>query len=94
MIAVGWILIGFCIFYLIRNFWAGLLYRAANIDVKAVIKISGQNKKSYTIANVMPLRNYYLFVLNPFWWRLSDIFKDKKVRKLVRERAKNLKSFK
>ena len=43
-------------------------------------------------------RNYYLFVLNPFWWRLGDVFKSAEIRKTYREVAKqaqtNLRNFK
>ena len=35
-------------------------------------------------------RNYYLFVLNPFWWRLGDVFKSAEIRKTYREVAKNV----
>jgi hypothetical protein len=33
-------------------------------------------------------RNYYLFVLNPFWWRLGDVFKSAELRKIYREVSK------
>jgi hypothetical protein len=43
-------------------------------------------------------RNYYLFVLNPFWWRLGDVFKSAELRKIYREVSKqaqtNLRNFK
>ena len=35
-------------------------------------------------------RNYYLFVLNPFWWRLADVFKSVEIRKIYKETTKNV----
>lgn len=87
---ICWILIGICCFYLLRNSWAGLLYRVTAMNIKATIKITSNYSKTYTVEDLMPRRNYYLFVLNPLWWQITDVFRDKDVRKQIRERVKNL----
>ena len=84
---ICWILIGICCFYLIRNIWAGFLYQITAVNITATIKIDG---KEYTLRDLMPRRNYYLFVLNPLWWRITDVFRDAETRKMILERVENL----
>lgn len=86
---VCWILIGICCFYLLRNLWAGMLYKVTDMKFQASVKINNQ-KKIYKFKDLMPRRNYYLFVLNPLWWGPADVFKDKSIRIQIRERMKNL----
>ena len=89
-VTIGYILIGILGFYLIRNIWAGsVLYPVVEYGLRTF------NKDGFKI---LPLRNYYLFVLNPFWWRFVDVFKNKNDRKLIKnaykavsEEMKNLK---
>jgi len=87
---ICWIGIGICCFYILRNFYVGFLYQITDIDIKAIIKITGVKVQEICIKDLMARRNYYLFVFNPFWWRLSDVFKDKKVREQVKKHMKNL----
>ena len=94
---IGWILIGVCCFYLLRNIWAGyILYPVTN----QMIKDMGDSmpRRREFIYKQLARRNYYLFVLNPFWWRLGDVFKSAEIRKTYREVAKqaqtNLRNFK
>lgn len=90
---ICWILIGICCFYILRNVWAGLLYQITDMNVQATIKLVGYNKV-YNFKDLMPRRNYYLFVLNPLWWRISDVFKEKRTRLKIREYMKNLRRIK
>lgn len=94
---IGWILIGICCFYLLRNVWAGsVLYPITNQMIKSIS--DSIPKRREFIYKQLARRNYYLFVLNPFWWRLVDVFKSAAIRKTYREVAKqaqiNLRSFK
>ena len=41
----------------------------------------------------MELRNYYLFVLNPFWWSFVSVFKQKENRQTIIEVKKMIKEF-
>lgn len=94
---IGYILIGICCFYLIRNIWAGsVLYPTTN---RMIINIGDSMPyKRKFIYKQLTRRNYYLFVLNPFWWRLGDVFKNAEIRKTYREVSKqaqtNLRNFK
>lgn len=94
---IGYILICICCFYLLRDMWAGsVLYPATN----QIIKDIGDSmpRRRAVIYKQLARRNYYLFVLNPFWWRLGDVFKSAEIRKLYKEVAKqaqtNLRNFK
>ena len=96
-LTIGWILIGICCFYLLRNAWAGyVLYPVTNRMIKNI----GDNmpRRREFIYKQLARRNYYLFVLNPFWWSLGDVFKSAEIRKAYREVAKqaqtNLRNFK
>ena len=72
---IGYVLIGICIFYLIRNFYVGtFLYPLAARISKVFIRNGGKAE----------FRNYYLFVLNPCWWSFIDVFKDVNQRELMR----------
>ena len=76
---VGWIIIGILAFYLLRNLIVGtIVYRGGialvdiwNRNVPVFYKVKGG------------FRNYYLFILNPFLWRFTDVVKDKEERETV-----------
>ena len=94
---ICYILIGICCFYLLRNIWAGsVLYPVTNQMIKN-IGDSMPRRRGF-IYKQLARHNYYLFVLNPFWWRLGDVFKSAEIRKTYREVAKraqtNLSNFK
>jgi hypothetical protein len=83
-LTIGYILIGICCFYLLRNIWAGyILYPVTNRMIKSI----GNNipKRREFIYKLLARRNYYLFVLNPFWWRIRDVFKSAEIRKTYRD---------
>ena len=89
---IFWILIGICCFYLGRNFYVGFLFSAAGIIKNKVEKdlsrVYGklQNKPMFV---PIRFRNYYLFVFNPFWWRLVDVFADEDWRQLFKDIMKD-----
>ena len=86
-LTICWILIGICCFYLLRNIWAGrILYPVTDRMIKSI----GDNmpRRREFIYKQLARRNYYLFVLNPFWWRLGDVFKNAEIRKTYREVSK------
>ena len=94
---ICWILISICCFYLLRNVWAGsILYPVTNRMIKDIG--DSMPKRREFIYKQLARRNYYLFVLNPFWWKLGDVFKNAEIRKTYREVSKqaqtNLQSFK
>lgn len=94
---ICYILIGIFCFYLLRNIWAGyVLYPVTNRMIKD-IGDSVPRRRAF-IYKQLARRNYYLFVLNPFWWSLGDVFKSAEIRKLYRENRKKtqkiLRSFK
>lgn len=94
---ICWILIGICCFYLVRNMWAGsVLYPATNRMIKDIG--DSMPRRREFVYRQLARRNYYLFVLNPFWWRLGDVFKSAEIRKTYREVVKqaqtNLRNFK
>jgi hypothetical protein len=94
---ICYILIGICCFYLLRNIWAGsVLYPATNRMIKDIG--DSMPKRREFVYKQLARRNYYLFVLNPFWWSLGDVFKSAEIRKTYREVAKqaqtNLRNFK
>lgn len=77
--------------------WAGyVLYPVTNQMIKNIG--DSMPKRREFIYKQLARRNYYLFVLNPFWWRLGDVFKSAEIRKLYRKNRKNtqkiLRSFK
>ena len=84
---ICYILIGICCFYLLRNIWAGnVLYPVTNTMIKN-IGDSMPRRRGF-IYKQLARRNYYLFVLNPFWWSLGDVFKSAEIRELYRENKK------
>jgi hypothetical protein len=94
---IGWILIGILAFYLLRNIWAGyILYPVTNQMIKSIA--DSMPRRRELIYKQLVRRNYYLFVLNPFWWRLGDVFKSAEIRKTYREVSRqvqtNLRNFK
>jgi hypothetical protein len=94
---IYYILICVCCFYLVRNIWAGsILYPVTNQMIKSIA--DSMPKRRAFIYKQLARRNYYLFVLNPLWWRLGDVFKSAEIRKTYREVAKraqtNLRNFK
>ena len=94
---ICWILISICCFYLLRNVWAGsILYPVTNRMIKDIG--DSMPKRREFIYKQLARRNYYLFVLNPLWWSLGDVFKSAEIRKTYREVAKqtqtNLRNFK
>lgn len=77
---ICWVLIGILSFYLIRNVIAGsLLYPCAATIVR---KWNETAHRSWRITG--GYRNYYLFVLNPFWWTISSVMKEKEDAKTVK----------
>ena len=94
---IGYILIGICCFYIIRNFYVGLLYTwAAEVRRKVekdLLTVERRKKLKYGLGYTpLDFRNYYLFVLNPFWWGFIDVFADKNWRQLFREIEKDPKA--
>ena len=98
---ICWILIGVLAFYAIRNLYVGnFLYPAAGYARDGLNEGLRKYAKYVKYINFklpqgeLDFRNYYLFVLNPFWWRVTDVFKDAEWRKLFRDAVKSSKSFK
>ena len=85
---IGYILVGICCFYLIRNIWAGyVLYPVTN---QMIVNIgNSMPRRRELIYQQLARRNYYLFVLNPLWWRLEDVFKSAEIRKTYKDIMKN-----
>lgn len=81
---IGWIGIGILFFYMIRNIWAGSWLYPLGFGFK-------ESAKKY-LKIEMPFRNYYLFVLNPFWWTMPQVFKNKDDRRFAREVIKEVKN--
>lgn len=94
---IGWILIGICCFYIVRNVYAGsILYPFC----QEVSKIWNRNTPPWMQIKG-GYRNYYFFVLNPFWWGLLSPLKKKEERKFLstilkafRKGLKNLRKLK
>lgn len=79
-------------FYLVRNYLAGWIFYPRAKAIKDICeKAKGRNSKIkfFLPKTTLSFRNYYLFVLNPFWWSLTDVFKDAEWRKYFRWIAKN-----
>lgn len=71
---IGWILIGICCFYLLRNIYVGCIMFPAGRQIVAAY--NGACEK-YPFLKICPkYRNYYLVVLNPLWWRFLDIYQN------------------
>ena len=70
---IGYILIGICCFYLIRNFYVGSVMFP--LGKRIVDTYNSSMKRTYL--HIHPVyRNYYLLVLNPFLWRFLDIYRN------------------
>ena len=71
---IGYILIGICCFYLIRNFYVGNIMWICGVQV-----VNSYNRvfsKRPPLKIYPKTRNYYLVVLNPLWWRPLDIYQN------------------
>ena len=68
---IGWILIGICCFYLIRNVWVGSVMFPAG---KYIVMIYNSAVGHFYLHVHPTCRNYYLLVLNPFLWKFLDIY--------------------
>lgn len=89
--AVGYTIIAIFGFYIIRNVWAGsFLYPIGNYINRCWSEAGSVGKSKI---KKMELRNYYLFVLNPFWWSWISVFKRKEDRQAMRQVNKLVKDF-
>ena len=70
---IGYILIGICCFYLIRNFYVG--YVMFPCGERIVMAYNTAMARPFLHIHPTP-RNYYLLVLNPFLWRFLDIYQN------------------
>ena len=71
---IGYILIGICCFYLIRNFYVGSIMWFCGERIVAAY--NGAFSKQPYLKIYPKTRNYSLVVLNPFWWRFLDIYQN------------------
>lgn len=71
---IWYILIGICCFYLIRNFYVGNIMWMGGVQI--VSSYNGAIAKRQYLKIRPKMRNYYLVVLNPFWWRFLDIYQN------------------
>lgn len=90
---IGYILIGICCFYLVRNIWVGSVMFPAGRQIVEAYNCAMRR----TYLHIYPTcRNYYLLVLNPLWWRFLDIYKDdadgRKIKVLWKEFRKEEKN--
>lgn len=79
-------------FYLVRNYLAGWTFYPLATEIKNTCeraKDRNSKIKSFLPKATLNFRNYYLFVLNPFWWSVIDVFKDAEWREYFRWIAKN-----
>ena len=87
MEVICWTLIGVCVFYLIRCVCAGyFLYPTAQMISKHMEPYVAvpRMRKTLGLPEAMPTyRNFYLFVLNPFWWNFIDTYREKEWRGLL-----------
>ena len=70
---VGWILIGICCFYLVRNLYVGYVMFPCG---KHILMTHNDVMTVKRLKLFPAYRNYYLLVLNPLWWRFLDIYKN------------------
>ena len=85
---IGWILIGICCFYIVRNYYVGSIMFPAAVHITAVHNIPF-NKRPFL--KVHPkYRNYYLVVLNPLWWRFLDVYQNDEDGRKLKYRWKEL----
>ena len=71
---IGYILIGICCFYLIRNFYVGNIMWMCGVQI--VSSYNGAFSKRPYLKICPKMRNYYLVVLNPLWWKFLDIYQN------------------
>ena len=85
-IIIGQVIICILAFFILRAYLAGyLLYRVANVYVD---KLRGVGVK-----REIELRNFYLFVFNPFWWTPTQCFKSAGERMIFKRIVKEVKKF-
>ena len=96
---IGWILIGICCFYLLRNFYVGSMMVPLGNQILITYNRIFEKRPYLQISPAY--RNYYLLVLNPFHWHFLEIFKNdldgRKLKVLWKEcfkEAKNLRNLK
>ena len=90
---IGYILIGICCFYFIRNIWVG----SVMFPVGQRIVDTYNSAMKRTFLHIHPAyRDYYLLVLNPFLWRFLDIYQNdedgRKIKILWKEFRKTAKN--
>ena len=68
---IGWILIGICCFYMVRNVYVGSIMFPAG---KHIVMIYNRAVGRPYLHIHPTCRNYYLLVLNPFLWKFLDIY--------------------
>jgi hypothetical protein len=96
---IGWILIGICCFYIVRNLYVGSIMFPCGYHIVAAY--NGALGNRFFLKIRPKYRNYYLVVLNPFWWKFLDVYQDdedgRKLKykwKQFRDAQKNSKNFK
>ena len=91
---ICWILISICCFYLLRNIYVGsILYPITSQILENTLNHCPRDIRQKTLKH-FARRNYYLVVLNPFWWRVADVFKEENTRRDVKNFAKILRNLK
>lgn len=85
---IGWILIGICCFYTVRNLYVGsIMFPAA----KHIVLAHNTPFEKRPFLKVHPKhRNYYLIVLNPLWWRFLDVYQNDEDGRKLKYRWKEL----
>ena len=90
---ICWILIGICCFYLLRNAYVGNIMFPIG---KRIVGAFNDIQKNFHSFICPTPRNYYLLVLNPFWWRFLDIYKNdeagRKIKLLWKEFCQDMKN--
>lgn len=80
-IIICWIGICICSFYIIRAYWAGYVAFPFARRVAYTWNVS----KLYRFEKITDYRNFYLWVLCPFWWGWSSCYKYREDRSIMRE---------
>lgn len=96
---ICWTLITILAFYAVRCLYAGMyLYPAADVIKRECEKYEALRRKGQRFllpfSWTFKLRNFYLFVLNPFWWSIRAVFEDAEARIFIRDALENLRSIK
>ena len=85
---IGWVLIGICCFYIVRNLYVGsVMFPAAN---HIVLAHNAPFEKRPFLKVHPKHRNYYLIVLNPLWWRFLDVYQNDEDGRKLKYRWKEL----